>query len=839
VAARAHARFPPGALREKRVVVPLAALALAGLIFVGLRPPRGVLPAAAPPVDPSPAAVREAPVETWTDRFTELERAGQWAALERELSAIRVAQPALYDRYRLGYLQARAALEAGDEERAASALVPFLAPGHPFRDLALHHGARLAEREGNSEEASRRRMELITGYPKAPHRQAAVEDETAYLAARGDAARLSALAAQIAGTVDALTLRDVEARLVEAQASSDPAAALSRAVRLLKAGTADDAAERVAEALDKPDLLARLAPADRVLVGEAARSHRRFDRAVEILEAARPALPARRDELVFSIGRARFGQERYEEAEKIYLEGAAGSSDPEQKAVFFFHASRCAQLVGDDARAERHMTAAIAAGGKRPKTSAAITQRLRTRVKQDRVAEAAADLRLLKQRFPRDHALLEGALAYATGMVAADRPRDALREMDAVPRRILQKADVPEMDYWRGRAREPADPRAAGYHYLAVLRSESPSHFASLARDRLAEPKVAAAVREEQAARKAQVEELLAASEIEAARGFQTDVVRLATPEEQAKEAERLAEIYRRLPRYAEIVDLRAPEFPRLPLPDATPASPPPASPASATSPAAASPASPPPPTGPDRLDNLMALGLFDDAVDLIKERYPLQPTASAVARAVALSRAGATRASIQAVEVAARAFPPEFLPRLLPRVVHELLYPRYFQDEIAARSAAHGADPRLVLAIMREESRFEPKARSAASARGLLQLIITTARDVGKALGLLDVSSEDLYDPAVAIGIGSRYVADLQREFAGDPYQTAAAYNAGPNQSKLWARLAPAPGHDYFLSAVNFDETKDYVRKVMNSYERYGEIYGEETVRRPDRAAR
>ena len=53
-----------------------------------------------------------------------------------------------------------------------------------------------------------------------------------------------------------------------------------------------------------------------------------------------------------------------------------------------------------------------------------------------------------------------------------------------------------------------------------------------------------------------------------------------------------------------------------------------------------------------------------------------------------------------------------------------------------------------------------------------------------------------------------------------------AAAYNAGPNQARLWARMAPAPGDDMFLSAINFDETKDYVRKVLNSYERYGEIY-------------
>jgi soluble lytic murein transglycosylase-like protein len=810
VAAPAHDRFPPGALRDKRVLFPLAALALAALVLVGVRAPRAVLPGGAAPEEEARRPLADEPVETWTARFTQLQASGEWAALGRELGAIGVKHPDLYERYRLGYLNARAAQEAGHEDEAAAALAPFLTAGHPFRDLALHHAARVAERQGRPEEASRLRMELITAYPQAPHRLEAIEAETAYLAGRGDAAGLSALAARVAGTVDAMTLRDIEARVVEAQASSDPEAALGRGVRLLKAGTADDAAERASTVLDKPELLARLAPADRVLVGEAARSHRRFDRAVEILRAAVPLLPARRDELVFSIGRARFGEERYAEAEKIYLEGAAGSGDAEQKAVFLFHASRCAQLLGDDARAERHMTAAIAAGGKAPKTSPAITQRLRTRLDQKRFAEAAADLRLLRQRFPRDHALVEGTLAYATALIAAGRPAEALRQMDALPRRILEKPDTPEMDYWRGRAREQSDPRAAGYHYLSVLRSEWPSHFAHFARQRLADPRVAAAVGKEQAARKAQVDELLAAGEVEAARGFQTDVVRLAPPDEQATETARLAEIYRRLPRYAEVLDLREPDFPRLPLPDV-----------------------------PDRLDNLLALGLFDDAVDLIKERYPLQPAASAVARAAALSRAGATRASIQAIEVAARAFPTDFLPGLQPEPVAELLYPRYFREEIAARSAAHGADPRLVLSIMREESRFEPRARSAASARGLLQLIITTARDVGKALGLLDVASEDLYDPAVAIRLGSRYVADLQREFAGDPYRTAAAYNAGPNQAKLWARLAPGPGHDFFLSAVNFDETKDYVRKVMNSYMRYREIYGDDAKKEgPDRAS-
>ena len=110
---------------------------------------------------------------------------------------------------------------------------------------------------------------------------------------------------------------------------------------------------------------------------------------------------------------------------------------------------------------------------------------------------------------------------------------------------------------------------------------------------------------------------------------------------------------------------------------------------------------------------------------------------------------------------------------------------------------------------------------------------VAVTARAVGRTLGLVDVSVEDLYDPKVVIKLGARYVADLQREFDGDPYKTAAAYNAGPNQAKLWARLAPGPGDDFFLSSVNFDETKDYVRKVMNSYERYGEIYATSSVYR------
>jgi len=77
-----------------------------------------------------------------------------------------------------------------------------------------------------------------------------------------------------------------------------------------------------------------------------------------------------------------------------------------------------------------------------------------------------------------------------------------------------------------------------------------------------------------------------------------------------------------------------------------------------------------------------------------------------------------------------------------------------------------------------------------------------------------------------VIIELGAKYVGDLLQRFEGNRYATAAAYNAGPNQVRLWWRLSPEPRPDAFFSSISFDETKNYVRKVLNSYERYGEIY-------------
>ncbi|HEV8254412.1 MAG TPA: lytic transglycosylase domain-containing protein, partial [Vicinamibacteria bacterium] len=433
---------------------------------------------------------------------------------------------------------------------------------------------------------------------------------------------------------------------------------------------------------------------------------------------------------------------------------------------------------------------------------AALTQRLRTRLAQKRWDDALSDLRLIRARFSGDVAG-DADLAYAVTMVAAGRPADARDALQAVAVGS-DKYAAAEAAYWHGRAEESADPPAAAAAYLRVLSADVPTHFAYFARQRLADPPLAARVQEEVSRRQQEVERLKAAGDLDRARQVQTEVVLLSPAAARSAAVESLKALYRELPRYREVLDLAPLDFPRLPL-------------------AAASPA---PASGPDRLDLLLAMGLFDDAIDLVPARYPLAPLQSALTRSLALYYGSAPRASIGAVETLMKSVPSDYLPQLLPRTVRELLYPRYFHDYVVEQSSKHGADPRLVLSIMREESRFDPRAKSLAAARGLLQFIITTAREVGRSLGLVDVSSEDLYDPRIIIQLGAKYIADLLKEFGGDPYKAAAAYNAGPFQVRLWSRLSPGPGHDAFLSSVNFDETKNYVRKVLNSYERYGEIY-------------
>jgi soluble lytic murein transglycosylase len=507
-------------------------------------------------------------------------------------------------------------------------------------------------------------------------------------------------------------------------------------------------------------------------------------------------MPQRREELTFAIGRSYFGNEQFAQAQQTYLRGAASTAVPKWKATFLWHGSRAAQLQGDDRTAEALMTQVLSLPGRFDATGPAVTQRIRTRLKQRRFAEAAADLAFVRKNWPRDHTFVEASLAYALGMLGAGNNGAAVVTLNSIPRNLLDKFEPYEIDYWRARALESSNPPAAFAAYLNVLRATQPTHFAYFARQRLDAPSMQPKLQQELATRDAEVARLIAAGNWAVAKQVATDRILLSSSNH-IEELKRLANVYQHLPEYANILNLQLEPLPQFPL------------------------------ANPDRASLLMAMGLYDEAADNIPHRYPLLPLKSALTQSIALNRGNASKESIFAIEVLMNSVPRDYVPELLPLSVRQLLYPRYFYDYISDDARSFGADPTLVLAIMREESRFNPRAKSEAAARGLLQFIITTARQIGRDVGLLDVDPEDLYDPRVIIRLGAKYISTLSKQFANDHYNVAASYNAGPKQTALWSRLAPAPGDDYFLSAINFDETKQYVRKVMNSYKRYVEIYG------------
>ena len=786
---------------KRRSVVTIVAVAIGVLLlpflFVLTQPLRRRLPMRTTDVKPASTGTPLAslPQEQWTARLIDLEDARDWKTLQSDLKSVQQRFPQLFDQYHLGYLQARVSEELEEFDQARVLFQPYVAEQHPFRDLALYHLVEIAAEEDEQDAAARYRDDLIFNHKESIYRSEAIDEHLSYLRELGDLDRYAQFAGRLRPQSDTSLRRKIDAQFVELLMRRGAIAeAKSRGIVILKGETSDDPAEQVLTALDRPEVIRTLTPEELALMGEAAQGHRHFDRAVAHLSAARSRLPARRDELTFAIGRSYFGNEKFVDAQKFYLEGAAGAKSTEMKATFLYHASRCAQLLGDDARAETLMTQAIAVPGRFSSTSAALTQRLRTRARAGRLPEAESDLRQIRRLFPDRRPVLEASLSLATSWISAGKPENARRVLSDVPTRLIDPYDRSEMNYWEGRSWESTKPKSAVAAYLRVMRADVPTHFAYFARQRVTSTFKVQAGAEIQELR-VQVQDALSKNELERARRLQTDVTLLAPND--SRELTVLREIYLRQPAYAEVVNMKPLALPAFPLN-----------------------------TGASRADLLFAMGLFDEVTDEVPKHFPLRPLDSALTAAHVYNLAGASRPSLQAVEILVRNIPGDFIPELLPRRIQELLYPRYFYEYIREDAQKYDADPVLVLAIMREESRFNPRAKSVAAARGLLQFILTTALQIGRDVGLTELSSDDLYDPRIVIQLGAKYIGDLMEDFGSDRYKAASAYNAGPNQARLWARLAPAAGEDYFLSAINFDETKHYVRKVMNSYHRYSEIY-------------
>ncbi|MDQ3818628.1 MAG: transglycosylase SLT domain-containing protein [Acidobacteriota bacterium] len=153
-------------------------------------------------------------------------------------------------------------------------------------------------------------------------------------------------------------------------------------------------------------------------------------------------------------------------------------------------------------------------------------------------------------------------------------------------------------------------------------------------------------------------------------------------------------------------------------------------------------------------------------------------------------------------------------------------LYPAPYRETILREANRRRIDPRLVLAIMQQESGFRPRAKSGAAARGLLQLTIDTAAKYAAHVGLNNLQDEDLYRPETSILLGSEYIAELTHIFPNLPEAVVASYNGGEDNVTRWVARAKQPDAGVFTAEVGFDETKAYVYKVMAGYRAYKQLY-------------
>jgi soluble lytic murein transglycosylase len=158
-------------------------------------------------------------------------------------------------------------------------------------------------------------------------------------------------------------------------------------------------------------------------------------------------------------------------------------------------------------------------------------------------------------------------------------------------------------------------------------------------------------------------------------------------------------------------------------------------------------------------------------------------------------------------------------------RVPWEVAFPRAFEPLVLKESTANVIPAPLTWAIMREESDFYPEAKSASNAFGLMQLIVPTAKwmAAGTSYGYDEAS---LKRPEVSVAFGAKLLGKLRGNFAVNPALAIAAYNGGGGAVGRWVSARPADDFDLWVEQIPWDETRNYIKRVLGSEAAYAFLY-------------
>jgi soluble lytic murein transglycosylase len=154
------------------------------------------------------------------------------------------------------------------------------------------------------------------------------------------------------------------------------------------------------------------------------------------------------------------------------------------------------------------------------------------------------------------------------------------------------------------------------------------------------------------------------------------------------------------------------------------------------------------------------------------------------------------------------------------------LRYLAPYHQALTGQAKVRNLEEYWVLGLVRQESRFISSAKSSAGASGLMQLMPATARWVAGKMGMKDFNWARVTTVDVNAALGSYYLRAVLDDLDGHPVLASAAYNAGPGRARRWQDAKPLEGAIY-AESIPFDETRDYVKKVMTNAMYYAAVLG------------
>lgn len=153
------------------------------------------------------------------------------------------------------------------------------------------------------------------------------------------------------------------------------------------------------------------------------------------------------------------------------------------------------------------------------------------------------------------------------------------------------------------------------------------------------------------------------------------------------------------------------------------------------------------------------------------------------------------------------------------------IIYPQKYVEYVEKYAEECDLDPLLIYSIIKAESNFNEKAKSNSNAIGLMQVMLSTAREMGEKLEIEEITEEKLYEPETNIKIGVKYFKSLLEKY-GNYNMAIIAYNAGMGNLDKWIEQGIIDDEGKNVDNIPFKETKNYVKKILQNYTIYKEIY-------------